>query len=1329
MVKRKRMSIYLSLIMVSSLAIWVPTSGATDGDNDGFADSIDDCLFAAGSSTNGLIGCPDVDLDGIPDSQQGSIADFSSPSREYQNSNEYSGGISEWTSWWSGGLEWDGGGQQSRAFDIAPNGMVVFGSDDGDHIFLAQGSGSIVKSLTTIGCNPSALDFSPNGNLLAVSGFTADDDGTVEDETYEIIHIYEMDWNALMINLVANLSSQHPEPTFTMSFNPAGSQLYVGGMDNNLTIYNTTTWVSTQTIEFVDYIFNIAPSPDGRMFAITDGPRLSVFWSSNGSLVYSVSNHTEMARGLDWSPDGRWIITGSNDDMLYVYHAENGTKSTEMWMNRNVYSVSFNKVGSHFILGTHSNSPIYSMDNLTHRDAAIYTIPYRSNVASWSHDETKVHLSLHHFGGFQTWYSEDAYIWMGGDVTGQLMESRFAEYSESGGDYLPNHYNASIPTITQNQCGQSNQLGGILMGAGATTSAESLTTRLSNYSISGLRTCDSNGDMLVDVPVGRMPATLMVKSNGVAEQCISNIGGLSMGQVRWILSGASTSDLINNGFHPGMTLSSIAPNDDGDDTVEWGDLHPACSDSDGDGSPDNQPIHLYHRWENRSVTQMIDAFMFCNHCNFPDNWYEQDFDRYRIVEETRGEIINGVNGFDGAIGIIEMRTGLASNLYNIPLIDNWTHGAADAILNGQSVIHPSVTNSSVGDWPFQDDYYLTMRQDSVGDVRNFINWMLSESGQDNFDEIGFVRLDPFARVLAGDRVGLDLRGILPDDDGDGIWNGDDLCPGTDSSTQVDSTGCAQYQLDDDGDGLVNTIDDCPNQFGTSTQPPIGCPDSDGDGWADTVDAFPGEPTQWSDDDSDGFGDNSEGYQPDSCADDFGLSTMDRYGCVDTDGDGWSDLNDMFPANPTQWIDGDGDGFGDNYSCNSFVNDICVSESGDAFPTEISQHNDRDGDGFGDNPNGFLADNCPDQAGISNRGGLLGCPDADGDGWSDELDDFPNESSQHADYDGDGYGDRQSGVNPDNCQGTPEDEIGLVDDRGCAPSERDGDYDGIMEDVDICPNTPTAEVFDVDETGCAPSERDTDGDGAIDLYDEYPMDPSQTIDSDGDNFGDNSSGTNGDDCPSEAGTSTGSLRGCIDSDGDSWADSEDIVPNIGSQWRDTDGDGYYDNYANSIWADDEMRINGSWPGEYVPGARTPDRCPLHANELQNLENPGCPVDMYPAGEETDTGSINTPIQSSESGGLSTLTIIIIATVVIFLIAIGGAVSLLMRKPKKKVRRKQSSQVESRLSEPEPEPEVEGEISLEDDPNYKVDENDCEWWYDEGQWWYRTPEMDDWEEYAG
>ena len=141
--------------------------------------------------------------------------------------------------------------------------------------------------------------------------------------------------------------------------------------------------------------------------------------------------------------------------------------------------------------------------------------------------------------------------------------------------------------------------------------------------------------------------------------------------------------------------------------------------------------------------------------------------------------------------------------------------------------------------------------------------------------------------MSGDRVGLNLRDILPDSDGDGVWDGDDQCPNTDSGFSVDVSGCAQNQLDDDNDGIVNTLDDCPNQPGNSTVPTVGCPDTDGDGWADSFDEFPGESSQWNDTDGDGFGDQPDGFEADNCVDDFGISTEDRFGCPDTDGDGLS----------------------------------------------------------------------------------------------------------------------------------------------------------------------------------------------------------------------------------------------------------------------------------------------------------------------------------------------------------------------------------------------------------------------------------------------------------
>ncbi|MGB2121358.1 MAG: hypothetical protein ACPH17_07005, partial [Candidatus Poseidoniaceae archaeon] len=79
--------------------------------------------------------------------------------------------------------------------------------------------------------------------------------------------------------------------------------------------------------------------------------------------------------------------------------------------------------------------------------------------------------------------------------------------------------------------------------------------------------------------------------------------------------------------------------------------------------------------------------------------------------------------------------------------------------------------------------------------------------------------------------------------------------------------------------------------------------------SDGADAFPLDNTQWHDMDADGFGDNSNGQNADDCVDEFGTSTIDRLGCVDSDGDGYSDLNDEMINDPTQWVDTDGDGFG------------------------------------------------------------------------------------------------------------------------------------------------------------------------------------------------------------------------------------------------------------------------------------------------------------------------------------------------------------------------------------------------------------------------------------
>ena len=480
-----------------------------------------------------------------------------------------------------------------------------------------------------------------------------------------------------------------------------------------------------------------------------------------------------------------------------------------------------------------------------------------------------------------------------------------------------------------------------------------------------------------------------------------------------------------------------------------------------------------------------------------------------------------------------------------------------------------------------------------------------------------------------DRIGC------PDSDGDGISDADGLwnvSQGADAF-RYDET----QSKDQDGDGYGdnasgNYPDACPTEYGDSWQnSTLGCPDVDQDGWADAQDSHPDDITQWSDHDGDGYGDNPGGTTADSCVGTSGNSTKgNRYGCIDSDGDGWDDLIDELPNVKFQWLDQDADGFGDNatgpqpdacpgvagtstidrYGCVDSDGDG-ISDENDAFPSDPTRASDVDGDGYDD-----LEDKCMLTAGTSSLD-RLGCTDSDGDGYSDGdvdwgtingSDAFPNDATQHADQDGDGFGDNPAGFEADDCpltSGTSfrdvfgcsdEDTDGMSDSNdvflGDSTQWNDTDSDGYGDEVngsqgDACPGDAGTSTNDV--YGCV----DSDGDGYSDLNDLWPNDSTQWYDDDMDGFGDESSGTAPDQCPSEYGTAfRGTLYGCPDSDGDGYADAEDAFPNHASQHLDTDGDGWGDNETSGAhkpdhWPNDPNKNAGEASMECTPSKISTD----------------------------------------------------------------------------------------------------------------------------------------------
>ena len=275
--------------------------------------------------------------------------------------------------------------------------------------------------------------------------------------------------------------------------------------------------------------------------------------------------------------------------------------------------------------------------------------------------------------------------------------------------------------------------------------------------------------------------------------------------------------------------------------------------------------------------------------------------------------------------------------------------------------------------------------------------------------------------------------------------------------------------------------------------------------------------------------------------------------------------------------------------------------------------DADNDGVWDQND--LCPNTPNGATVDQNGCADSQRDTDGDGYTDDIDDFVNDSTQWNDADGDGYGDNASGNNGD---AFPLD----------ATQWSDADGDGCGDN----PNGTNGDQFPFDPTQCS----DQDGDGYGDNPngtnpDAFPTDPTQWSDVDGDGYGDDPAGNNPDAFPTDS-------TQWSDSDGDGYGDNPngnnpDLWPNDGTQWADTDGDGYGDNpngtagddFPNdpSQWADSD---DDGW-GDNASGTN-PDAFPQDGTQWADKDGDGCGDN--PEGNNADQWP-DDPTQCTDSDG--------------------------------------------------------------------------------------------------
>ena len=368
-----------------------------------------------------------------------------------------------------------------------------------------------------------------------------------------------------------------------------------------------------------------------------------------------------------------------------------------------------------------------------------------------------------------------------------------------------------------------------------------------------------------------------------------------------------------------------------------------------------------------------------------------------------------------------------------------------------------------------------------------------------------------------------------DADNDGLpdaWN-----EGCDESCQIQSELIIDTKPNDsDNDGVTNDLDDLPFD-------PSETVDSDEDGVGDNADAFDNNAAASIDADEDGLPDAWNEACDLDCQN-FSELTLDQH-LNDTDNDGVINEEDAFPADPTETVDTDEDGVGNN---------------ADAFDDNAAASIDADNDGLPDAWNEGCDESCQIQSEL-----IIDTKpnDSDNDGVTNDLDDLPFDPSETVDSDEDGVGDNADAFVNNAAVSIDADEDGLPDawnntcNLDCQNTSgltldqhlNDTDNDGATNDVDVFPTDHT-EQLDSDEDGIGnnadafdynaavsvdedndgiPDEwnqscdescqtiseltldqnlNDSDNDGVNNDLDDLPLDPTETLDTDGDKIGNN-----------------------------------------------------------------------------------------------------------------------------------------------------------------------------------------------------------------------------------
>ncbi len=115
------------------------------------------------------------------------------------------------------------------------------------------------------------------------------------------------------------------EPPFRIVVTPDESKAVLGFNNGNIRVIDTNSWLEVKSFRCNNSIQEITISPDGAYLACFSGKDIEIWDLKKGKRKSILEGHEKPGYGLGFSPDGNFLISGSNDQTFKIWKLGTGT--------------------------------------------------------------------------------------------------------------------------------------------------------------------------------------------------------------------------------------------------------------------------------------------------------------------------------------------------------------------------------------------------------------------------------------------------------------------------------------------------------------------------------------------------------------------------------------------------------------------------------------------------------------------------------------------------------------------------------------------------------------------------------------------------------------------------------------------------------------------------------------------------------------------------------------------------------------------------------------------------------------------------------------------